>query len=42
MTYKYALEKHDISRIDKLNKLTDTNTFQGTCWRYGGINNETS
>ena len=27
MTYKYILEKHDISRIDKLNKLTDTNTF---------------
>lgn len=27
MTYKYALEKHDISRIDKLNKLTNSNTF---------------
>lgn len=27
MTYKYALEKHDISRIDKLNKLTNPNTF---------------
>lgn len=27
MTYKYAFEKRDISRIDKLNKLTDTNTF---------------
>jgi hypothetical protein len=27
MTYKYALEKHDISRIDKLNKLTNANTF---------------
>lgn len=27
MTYKYALEKYDISRIDKLNKLTNPNTF---------------
>lgn len=27
MTYKYAFEKRDISRIDKLNKLTNTNTF---------------
>ena len=27
MTYRFAIEKHDIGRIDKLNKLTDIKTF---------------
>jgi hypothetical protein len=27
MDYSYAMEKHDISRIDKLNKLNNINTF---------------
>ena len=27
MTYDYAMEKRDISRIDKLNALKDSNTF---------------
>lgn len=27
MTYKYALEKRDYSKIDKLNKLTNKETF---------------
>ncbi len=27
MEYNYAMEKHDYSRIDKLNKLTNLETF---------------
>lgn len=27
MDYSYAIEKHDFSRIDKLNKITDTVLF---------------
>lgn len=27
MNYSYALEKRDVSRIDKLNTLTNVNTF---------------
>lgn len=27
MTYDYAFDKRDMGRIDKLNKLTDANTF---------------
>lgn len=27
MKYKYMLEEHDYSQIDKLNKLNDVNTF---------------
>lgn len=29
MNYSYALEKRDISRINKLNALTNVNTFYG-------------
>lgn len=27
MTYEYAIENRDINKIDKLNKLTNINTF---------------
>lgn len=34
MDYSYAIEKHDFSRIDKLNKITDTYLFFSTVRRF--------